>query len=204
MVRVPAAGVRAAAVVINDVANYTVNTAHVLRDQNVGFELEGFGSRGPHTMMLVVRTQQVESPSGGFWDQVKGSGRGVLRLVDPGGDPAGPPLVAIATMLLTRAEHRWAADDIEGARSEIDASIACHPGETGKGAVPVLRTGEGDYNWQNFMAYLALAELEPENELQWFRESLALAGDSRTRCSEPSSLRSTSWRRATSSATPHT
>ncbi len=157
---VPERALHAAGGVLNDVADYTVNRAEVLADQNVGFEL-GSGDDDA-TLMLAVRTVQAAAPSGGFWSKVTGGGKGVLRLVDVAGDRSAPPLTALATMLVHRARVRLSKEDRDGAREELEAAIAVFPGEPGAGRAPEVGEGSAQFNWQNHLAYLALAELDDD------------------------------------------
>ncbi len=160
---VPEAALRAAAVVLNQTADYTVNKAEVLAEQNVGFELAVEDSDVP--LMLVVHTVQAEAPQGGLWNKLTGGGKGVLRLVDVDAKSKAP-LTALATMLVHRSRARLAKDDIPGAREELEAAIAAFPGAPASDAGPAPEIGSGSavFNWQNHYAYLALAELLAEEE----------------------------------------
>lgn len=160
MVGVPEAGLRAAAVVLNETAEYAVNRAEILPDQNVGFALAV--SDDEPALMLVVHTVHVEGPaSRGLWQKLTGGGKGVLRLVDIGAEKTSAPLTAIATMLVHRARARLAKDDAAGAREELEAAIGILPGVAFEeaGPEPGVATGASVFNRQNHQAYLALAKL---------------------------------------------
>jgi hypothetical protein len=169
---VPEAALNGAGGVINVVAEYTVNEAEVLADQTVGNVLTvGEGGR---RHVLAVRAVGVEAAKGGLWSKLTGSAsKGVLRLVEISD---GPPLTAIATMLVHRAVVRLAKDDEAGAREELAAAIAVFPGEAGAGEAPSIDGVEGVYNWQNYLAYLELARLggdDVEEGAARFGEALA-------------------------------
>lgn len=157
VVGVPEPAIRAAAVILNQTADYTVNRAEVVAGQNVGFELAVEEDDAP--LMLAVRTVQAAAPEAGLWNKLTGGGKGVLRLVDVADDEGKTPFTALATMLVHRARARLAKDDASGAREELVAAIATFPGKPAKGAAPTIGSGSSVYNAQNHRAYLALAEL---------------------------------------------
>lgn len=172
---VPEEGLRAAAAILNQLAEYTVNREEVLPDQDVGFELAVGDEDEP--LLLVVRTVHVEGPKRGFVQKLLGSGKGTLRVVDSGFRPKGAPSAgaspdrdtpreAIATMLVHRARARLARDDREGAREELEAALAVCPGvrEDEAPLAPRIEGGTALHNAQNHLAYLALAELLPADE----------------------------------------
>jgi hypothetical protein len=162
IVGAPEPALRAAANVLNDVADYTVNKAEVLADQNVGFGMESPGE-GDRSLMLVVSAVATAAPSGGLWSKITGGGKGVLRLVDVVGEKNAPPRTALATMLVHRARVRLSQEDPAGARAELQAAIATLPGEKNAGRAPKVGDWrECDFNWQNHLAYLALADLDDD------------------------------------------
>lgn len=164
IVGVPEALLRAAGVVLNQVADYTVNRAEVLAGQNVGFELSLEGDDVP--MMLAVRAEPSVTPSSnGFFKALIGGGnKGVLRLVDVDAkaNTDAPPLTALATMQVHRAKIRLAKDDAAGAKEDLQAAIRAFPGVPERDVGSPVNVGDGEsvYNWQNHRAWLALAELE--------------------------------------------
>jgi hypothetical protein len=161
IIAVPEPALRAAANVLNDVADYTVNRAEVLADQNVGFQMQAPDDE--RQLMLVVHTLSVVSPSGGLWSKLTGGGKGVLRLVDALGERSSAPRTAIATMQVHRARVRLSKDDRDGARTELEAAIESFPGAPHAGRAPKIGdSADADYNWQNHLAYLALAELDDD------------------------------------------
>jgi hypothetical protein len=172
MAGVPEVALHAAGGVLNEIADYAVNRAEVLADQNVGFVITG-DDEDDLPMMLAVRTTATVAPSGGLWSKITGGGKGVLRLVDVAGERAGPPLTALATMLLHRARVRLAKDDEGGAREEIEAAIAIFPGAPRAGRAPEVGDGAAVFNWQNHLAYLALAELGGDDAAHRYGEALA-------------------------------
>lgn len=154
---VPEAALNGAGGVINILAEYTVNDAEVLADQTVGNVLT-VGDHG-RKLLLAVRAVAAERARGGLWSKLVGGGsKGVLRLVDVGSD-GGPPLTAVATMLVHRAAVRLAKDDESGAREELEAAAAAFPGAPGAGTAPTIAGADGTYNWQNHLAHLDLAKL---------------------------------------------
>ena len=161
MVAVPEGALRAAGAVINRVAEYTVNTAEVLADQRIGLTLgDEDDDDDDDTLMLALRTTAAEVPKTGFFAGLGGGAKGVLRLGDVTAEDAGAPLTALTTMLVHRARVRLAKDDVDGARDELRTAIAIFPGEEGTGSGPIIGDGAAAFNWQNHLAYLALAELE--------------------------------------------
>jgi hypothetical protein len=156
---VPEAGLNAAAGVINIVADYTVNKAEVTADQSVGNVLT-VGEEG-RKLLLAVRAVLSEKPKAGLWSKIAGGGKGVLRLVDVDAKEGetGAPRTALATMLVHRAAVRLAKDDDEGALTELTTAIDVFPGEAGAGAAPSIGGAEGEFNWQNHVAYLDRATL---------------------------------------------
>ncbi len=153
---VPEVALHGAGGVINMIADYAVTNAEVVADQTVGNVL-AVGDEG-RKLLLVVRAVTAEKPKGGLWSKVSGGGKGVLRLVDVSGD-ALAPLTALATMLVHRAAVRYAKDDDDGARTELEAAIATLPGAAGTGEPPSIGGADGAFNWQNHLAYLDLATL---------------------------------------------
>jgi hypothetical protein len=178
VVNVPEVALQAAGGVINMLAEYTVNRAEVLADQTVGNVLAvGDDDR---KLLLVVRAIAVEKPKIGLWSKISGGGKGVLRLVDAVGDEKSAPLTALATMLVHRAAVRLAKDDEEGAHEELEAAIATLPGTPGAGAPPSIGGASGTFNWQNHLAYLALAKLAGKyvhEAGKRFEEALARSDD---------------------------
>jgi hypothetical protein len=148
---VPEVALNGAAGVINMLAEYSVNVAEVRPDQTVGNVL-AVGDSG-RKLLMVVRAVVSERPKSGLWSKLAGGGKGVLRLTDIDGGP-GAPLTALATMLVHRAAVRRAKDDEEGARAELDASIATFPGVAATAKAPVIEGAGGTYNMQNHVAYL--------------------------------------------------
>jgi hypothetical protein len=172
MVGLPEAALRAAGGVINKVAEYTVNEKEVLADENIGLFLPR-DDEDDAPIILAVHTTVAEAPTGGFFARLGGGGKGVLRLVDIGGRAGEPPLTAIATMLVYRAAVRRDGGDEAGAREELEAAIDVFPGEEGAGAAPVIGDGSAVFNWQNYLAYLALAESDEEDGAPYYRQALA-------------------------------
>lgn len=172
MTGLPEAALRAAGGVINKVADYTVNEKEVLADQNIALFLPR-DDEGAAPVMLALHTLVAEAPKGGFFARLGGGGKGVLRLVDIVGDRSAPPLTAIATMLVYRAAVRREQGDADGALEELRAALAVFPGEENAGAAPVIGDGDAVYNWQNYLAYLAMAEADEENAAAFYRQALA-------------------------------
>jgi hypothetical protein len=176
MTGLPEAALRAAGGVINKVAEYSVNQAEVLADQNIALFLprdDEDEDEDEAPVMLALHTVEAEAPKGGFFARLGGGGKGVLRLVDIVGEKNGPPLTAIATMLVYRASVRRESGDLEGAREELDAAIEIFPGEENAGAAPVIGDGTAIFNWQNHLAYLALAENDDDDGAPFYRQALA-------------------------------
>lgn len=165
---VPEPLIRAAGAVLNKAAEYTVNRAEVLAQQNVGFELAV--DENDASLLLAVRTEVSVAPAaGGFFSKLVGGGnKGVLRLVDidaePGSEAA--PLTALGTMHVHRAAVRRVQKDDDGAREELLAAVQAFPGKIASeaGPPPDIAFGEAVYNWQNHRAWLALAELDDSAE----------------------------------------
>jgi hypothetical protein len=155
---VPEVALNGAGGVINLLADHSVNLAEILAEQTVGNLLAAAGPRGGRKLLLVVRAVSVEKPKGGLWSKLAGGGKGVLRLVDIDRGSV-TPLAALATMLVHRAALRRAKDDLEGARSELEAAIATFPGSAATGAAPEIEGVGGTFNAQNHIAYLDLAAL---------------------------------------------
>lgn len=154
---VPEVALNGAGGVINLLADYSVNVAEVLAGQTVGNLLTA-GDDG-RQLLMVVRAVEAEKPKTGLWSKVVGGAtKGVLRLVDVDG-AATAPLTAIATMLVHRAALRRSKDDIEGARSELEAAIATFPGAVATKKAPEIEGVGGTFNAQNHVAYLDLAAL---------------------------------------------
>jgi hypothetical protein len=66
-------------------------------------------------------------------------------------------------MLLHRARVRLSSDDREGAHAELAAALETLPGATEAGRCPAIASSKAaDFNWQNHLAYLALAELDDD------------------------------------------
>lgn len=172
MVGLPEAALRAAGGVINKVAEYSVNQAEVLTDQNIGLYLPR-DEDDDHPLMLALHTSIAEAPKAGFFARLGGGGKGVLRLTDVVGDRHGPPLTAIATMLVYRASVRREQGDEDGAREELHAAVTIFPGEENAGAPPVIGDGSAIFNWQNYLAYLALAEADDDDAADLYRQALA-------------------------------
>jgi hypothetical protein len=170
---VPEIALNGAGGVINMLADYTVNVGEVLAGQTVGNTL-AVGDSG-RRLLMVVRAIEVEKPKSGLWSKIAGGGKGILRLVDveSGGESA--PLTAIATMLVHRAAVRRAKDDVDGARSELEAAIATFPGAPATGKALDIEGVDGTFNAQNHIAYLELAAIaEDESErTRRFEEALA-------------------------------
>lgn len=164
---VPEPALMAAGRILNDAAEYAVNRAEIVGDQNVGFVLavDGVEDAG---LMLAVRTRYVEAPKSGIFSKTKG----VLRLFDVAGAPEAPPLTALATMLVHRAATRRAGGDEDGAREELATAIAIFPGKPDDGGAPGIES-DAVYNWQNHRAYLALAELDDANGEKHYAAALA-------------------------------
>lgn len=156
MIAVPEPALTAAGSVLNLIASYTVEKSEVFADQTVGNVLAVKGE--DRELLLVVRTVEATPPAAGLWKKLTGTGKGVLRLVDPD-EGSTTPLMALATMLVHRAALRRAKDDEAGARAELEAAIAAYPGEQGKGPPPVIEGANGLVNWQNHLAYDDLARL---------------------------------------------
>jgi hypothetical protein len=76
-------------------------------------------------------------------------------------------------MLVYRAKVRREGGDEEGAREELRAAIEIFPGEEGAGAAPVIGDGSAVFNWQNHLAYLALAVSDAEDGAAFYRRALA-------------------------------
>jgi len=171
---VPEVALNGAGGVINMLADYTVNVGEVLAGQTVGNTLV-VGDSG-RRLLMVVRALEVEKPKGGLWSKIAGGGKGVvLRLVDVTGAGDSAPLTAIATMLVHRAAVRRAKDDVDGARSELEAAIATFPGAPATGKALDIEGVDGTFNAQNHIAYLELAAIaEDEAErTRRFEEALA-------------------------------
>lgn len=164
---VPEPALMAAGRILNDTAEYAVNRAEIVGDQNVGFVLAVDGVEG-HGLMLAVRTRYVEAPKTGIFSKSKG----VIRLFDVAGHTEAPPLTALATMLVHRAATRRAGGDEDGAREELTTALAILPGKPDDGGAPGIES-DAVYNWQNHQAYLALAELDEENGEKHYRDALA-------------------------------
>ena len=159
MIAVPEPALTAAGSVLNLIAAYTVDKAEVLADQTVGNVLAVKGE--DRELLLVVRTVEATPPAAGLWKKLTGTGKGVLRLVDPD-EGSTTPLMALATMLVHRAAVRRAKNDTAGARAELEAAIAAFPGDKDKGPAPVIEGANGLVNWQNYLAHADLAALETE------------------------------------------
>jgi hypothetical protein len=171
---VPEAALNGAGGVVNLIAEYTVSKAELLAGETVGNVL-AVSDDGPE-LLLAVRAVASGRPSGGLWSKLTGGDKGVLRLVDATGASEGPPLTAIATMLVHRALVRSATADEAGAREELEAAIATFPGEPGAGVPPSIAGSGGTYNWQNHLAYLELARLAGDDlgaATEHFAEALA-------------------------------
>lgn len=164
IVAVPEGALRAAGAVINQVAEYTVNTAEVFAAQRIGLTLgnEEDEDDDGDLLMLALRAIVVEAPKTGLFARLGGGGKGVLRLVDIMAEDGGAPLTALSTMLVHRARVRLAGDDVDGAREELETAIEIFPGEEHTGSGPVIGDGKATFNWQNHLAYLTLAELEAD------------------------------------------
>ena len=159
---VPEVALNGAGGVINMLADYSVNVAEVLAGQTVGNLLAA--TEDGRKLLMVVRAVEAEKPKGELWSKVVGGAtKGVLRLVDVDG-AANAPLTAIATMLVHRAALRRAKDDLEGARSELDAAIATFPGVDATAKAPEIEGGGGTFNAQNHIAYLDLAVLAGQGD----------------------------------------
>jgi hypothetical protein len=179
---VPEAGLNAAAGVINLIADYTVNNAEVLANQSVGNVLTiGEDAR---KLLIAVRAVSSESPKSGLWSKIAGGGKGVLRLVDVDAESGetGPPLTALATMLVHRAAVRLTKDDDDGAEKELRAAISVFAGDIDAGAAPSIGGADGEFNWQNHLAYLDLATLvgragETAEAATFFGAALARSSD---------------------------
>jgi hypothetical protein len=162
MIAVPEPALTAAGSVLNLVASYCIDKAEIFADQTVGNVLAVKGE--DRELLLVVRTVEATPPAKGLWVKLTGTGKGVLRLVDPD-EGSQTPLMALATMLVHRATLRRAKDDAAGARTELLAAIEAFPGEADQGKPPVIEGANGLVNWQNYLAYLDLARVtEDEGE----------------------------------------
>lgn len=150
MIAVPEPALTAAGSLLNLIAAYSVEKAEILADQTVGNVLAVQGR--DRELLLVVRTVEATPPAAGLWKKLTGTGKGVLRLVDPD-EGSATPLMALATMLVHRAALRSAKDDGAGARTELDAAIAIYPGDEDRGPPPVIEGANGLLNWQNYLAY---------------------------------------------------
>lgn len=169
IVGVPEPALHAAAGVLNMIAEYTVVRHEVTAGQTVGNALTVAGEAAP--VLLVVRAAVVVPAKGGFFAALTGANKGVLRLVDVEGDPPAEDectaRAALATMLVHRARTRLAKDDLDGARKELDAALTIFPGDPSARNAPSLEGLEGTFNWQNHLAYEAMAEVEPEHAADW-------------------------------------
>lgn len=162
VVGVPESLLHSAAAVLNDVADYTVNRAEVLAEQNIAFELAV--KDNDESLLLAVRAEQAVAPSnGGFFGKLLGGGnKGVLRLVDVAARGSASALTAIASMQVHRSKVRLARGEEDAAREDLRAAVEAFPGgpdgDAREGAE--IEADGGAYNWQNHLAWLMLAELD--------------------------------------------
>lgn len=172
MIAVPEAALTAAGSVLNTLAEYTVNRAEIVAEQIVANALEVRGE--DRSLLLVTRfSARPDTTKRGLWAAITGTGKGVLRVVDPD-EASTTPLMALATMQVHRAAIRRAKGDDAGARAELEAAIEAFPGEVAvdtRGRTPPSFVGEGQpatsgalVNWQNYLAYLDLAALTEDEE----------------------------------------
>jgi hypothetical protein len=168
IVGVPRPAVEPAAKLIDYVieAVHENKGARLRPGENVGLPLVVGDHDEIPAVFVGVHALESEPAVSGFFAKVRGTAtRGVLRLVDLPGSNHGPPLGALASMMLYRANCRFVTGDAAGAIAELRASIEMTPGDGSAGPPPQFDTGGADPNWQNHASYLRLAELvEPAEE----------------------------------------
>jgi hypothetical protein len=161
----PRAAVQPAAKLIDYVIDAVVAKGKQLRPlENVGLPLAIGGHEEIPAVFVGVHATEHEAASGGFFAKMRGSASyGTLRLIDFPGSHPGPPLNALATIMLYRANCRFVTGDADGARQELRESIEMTPGDPNAGPPPALET-DSQLNWQNHLSYLRLAELADAEE----------------------------------------
>jgi hypothetical protein len=170
---IPRAAVETAAKLIDYVIELVVERkgTKLMAGENVGLPLSVGGHEEIPAVFVGVHAAESEPPSGGFFAKVRGAdNKGVLRLTDMPGPQPGPPLAALASMMLYRANCRFVLGDVAGAITELQASIEMMPGDPKAGPPPSFDTNDADLNWQNHQSYLRLAELvQPEERSPIYR-----------------------------------
>jgi hypothetical protein len=164
--RIPFSAVEAAAKLIDYVIDAVIGKGAQLKaGENVGIPLSIAGHEEIPAVFVGVHASECERPSGGFIAKMRGAANyGVLRLADLPGSRPEPPLDAIATMMLYRANCRYVVGDVQGALQELRESIRLTPGDPNAGSPPWETPADSTLNWQNHLTYLRLAELADADE----------------------------------------
>ena len=164
---IPFGAVEAAAKLVDYVVDAVIGKGKQLKaGENVGLPLSIAGHDEIPSVFVGVHATEFEPASGGFFAKMRGTANhGVLRLTDLPGSQPGPPVHAVAAMMLHRADCRLVTGDSAGALQELRESIRMNPGDPNAGPPPAFETpGDSVLNWENHLSYLRLAELADEEE----------------------------------------
>jgi hypothetical protein len=162
IVGIPVSAVEAAAKLIDYVVESVIERGQTTLKpgENVGLPLSVAGDDRFPGLFIGVHAAESEPPSGGFLAKLFGSSnRGTIRLLDLYGPRNTPPLAALATMMLFRANCRVAIEDTDGAIEELRAAIEMVPGDPAAGVFGDPTRSDVEVNWQNLGSYLRLAEI---------------------------------------------
>lgn len=139
---------RYATVVINLIANYVVNEKPVSIGQRIAVDSE-------HGALIASLAESAGAEKRGLGRLFGGGKPARLRIVEPL-DGMAPLKTLISTVMLWKAHAALAEEQRELAISVLREAIAYFPGDADEPDDPdVVFT----YNWQNHLAYAALAEL---------------------------------------------
>ena len=153
MTHVPEEHAKNAAAVLNSIADYVANHSRVEDGQRVAVT-------SPHGALIARLAPGPALPPQGIWGKMFKNGRRVQRVIEAV-DAIEYPKVLLSTMMLWRARALMLDGQNEAARAELLRSIGWFAGDPEKRADLFMGF---PYNWENHLAYAALAEISPTEE----------------------------------------